>query len=168
MPDNAASETAGAPRFREEERVRLIIAGDMFNQPVHPVDEAIKERFSAAYKAFKDSKVERHVEGTLLREWPQLSRIQIAELEALGIYSVESLRDISDSNVNRIPDGRIWREKAKAWLDQAKDGAAATRYAAENERLREKLEALEKRLAEVESAEPRRGPGRPRKDEMAA
>ena len=33
VEDAAASERDGVPRYREEERVRLIVAGDMFNQP---------------------------------------------------------------------------------------------------------------------------------------
>ena len=46
VEDKAASEKEGVVRFRDEERVRLIVAGDMFNQPVHPVDDSIKERFA--------------------------------------------------------------------------------------------------------------------------
>jgi len=163
VEDQAASERDGVPRYREEERVRLIVAGDMFNQPVHPVDSNIKERFPLAYEAWKAKRQEKHIDGTPLKQWPLLSPVQIAEFEASGIFSVESLRDIADTNVNRIADGRIWREKAKAWLEQAKDGAAATRLAAENERLREQLERLEKRIDEMDKEAVKRGPGRPAK-----
>lgn len=165
VPDHKASEEAGVPKFREEERVRLIVAGDMFNVAVHPVDSAIKERFPVAYEAWKAKKQERHIEGTPLRQWPLLSPVQIAEFESVNIFSVESLRDIADTNVNRISEGRIWREKAKAWLEQAKDGATATRLAAENERLREQLERLEKRIDEIDRDAPKRSPGRPAKAE---
>jgi hypothetical protein len=165
--DFAASEREGIPRFREVEKVRLIIAGDMFNQPVHPVDAAIKERFPEHYRRWKDSRAERHIDGTPIRSWPLLSNVQIAEFEAANILSVEMLAALADQNVNRIADGRVWRDKAKAWLEQAKDGATVTRFAAENARLTEKLEALEKQMAEL-AADHKRGPGRPRKDEMAA
>lgn len=161
VPDAKASEEAGVPKFREEERVRLIVAGDMFNIAVHPVDSGIKDRFPAAYEAWKAKRQERHIEGTPLKQWPLLSPVQIAEFESANIYSVESLRDIADTNVNRIADGRIWREKAKAWLEQAKDGATATRLAAENERLREQLERLEKRIDEMEA--PKKAAHRPAK-----
>ena len=166
--DFGASEREGVPRFREVEKVRLIIAGDMFNQPVHPVDDAIRQRFPEHYARWKASRTERHVEGTPIRNWPLLSNVQIAEMEAANIFSVEMLAELADQNIAKIMDGRVWRDKAKAWLSQAKDGATATRLAAENTRLTEKLEALEKRLSELEASETRRGPGRPRKDEMAA
>jgi hypothetical protein len=162
VPDERASERDGVPRYREEERVRLIVAGDMFNQPVHPVDSSIKERFPEHYAKWKASKAQKHVEGTPLKEWPLLSPAQVAEFDASGIYSIESLRDLSDTNVNRIHDGRIWREKAKAWLEQAKDGAAATRLAAENERLREQIEHLEKRFNELEQETLKRPAGKPK------
>lgn len=167
VQDFKASEEAGVPRFREEERVRLIIAGDMFNQPVHPVDDGIKQRFPEHYARWKASRTERHVEGTPIRNWPLLSNVQIAEFEAANVFSVEMLAELADQNINKIMDGRVWRDKAKAWLSQAKDGATATRLAAENARLVEKMEALERRLSEVEAAETKRGPGRPRKDEAA-
>jgi hypothetical protein len=165
--DFGASEREGVPRFREVEKVRLIIAGDMFNQPVHPVDAAIKERFPEHYARWKAARTERHIEGTPIRAWPLLSNVQIAEMEAAHILSVGMLAALADTHINRVPQGREWREKAKAWLEQAKDGATVTRFAAENARLTEKLEALEKQVAEM-AAEHKRGPGRPRKDEMAA
>jgi len=166
VQDFGASEREGVPRFREEERVRLIIAGDMFNQPVHPVDEAIKNRFPEHYARWKASRTERHVEGTPIRSWPLLSNVQIAEFEAANVFSVEMLAELADQNINKIMDGRVWRDKAKAWLSQAKDGATVTRFAAENARLTEKLEQLERQVAEM-AAEHKRGPGRPRKDEAA-
>lgn len=162
VQDFAASEREGVPKFREEERVRIIISGDLFNQPVHPVDDTIKQRFPIQYQEWKAKRKERHIDGTPLKNWPLLSSTQVAEFEAANIFSVEMLSELADSNVNRISEGRIWREKAKAWLGQAKDGATATRLAAENERLRELIENLEKRVAEVEASE-KRGPGRPPK-----
>jgi len=163
VADAKASEEAGVPKFREEERVRLIVAGDMFNVAVHPVDSSIKERFPVQYEAWKAKKTEKHIDGTPLKQWPLLSPVQIAEFEAAGIFSVEGLQNIADANINRIADGRIWREKAKAWLAQAKDGALATKLAAENERLREQLEALAKRVDEIDREAPKRSPGRPAK-----
>ena len=163
VEDQAASERDGVPRYREEERVRLIVAGDMFNQPVHPVDSSIKERFPEQYSRWKTSRVEKHVDGTPLKHWPLLSPVQIAEFEAAGVFSVESLRDMADANINRVHEGRVWREKAKAWLEQAKDSAVATKLAAENERLREQLERLEKRIDEMDKEAVKRGPGRPAK-----
>lgn len=161
--DAQASEREGVPRYREEERVRIIVAGDQFNQAVHPVDAGIKERFPEHYARWKAMKEERHIDGTPLKQWPLLSPVQIAEFEAANILSVEMLAELADTHVAKIFDGRQWREKAKAWLAQAKDGATATRLAAENQRLKEKLETLEARLNEMAAEPERRGPGRPPK-----
>lgn len=159
-PDPAASEREGMAKYRVEERVHLIVAGDPFNVSARPVDEDIKNRFPEHYARWLSSKQAKHIEGTPLKQWPLLTLVQIAEFEAANVFSVEMLAELADANVNRVPEGRIWREKAKAWLAQAKDGATATRLAAENERLREMIDNLEKRVADVEAAE-KRSPGRP-------
>ena len=105
-----------------------------------------------------------HIDGTPLKQWPLLSPAQIAEFNALNILSVEMLAELSDANVSKIFDGRIWREKAKAWLAQSKDGATATRLAAENERLKQQIDALTLRVNELANdVSDRRGPGRPPK-----
>lgn len=162
--DAQASERDGCPRYREEERVRIIVAGDQFNIATHPVDDKIKERFPEHYSRWKATREERHIDGTPLRQWPLLSPVQIAEFEAANIFSVEMLAGLADTNVNKIHEGRQWREKAKAWLEQAKDSSTATRLAAENQRLGDKIAELEARLNDIapETSE-RRGPGRPPK-----
>jgi hypothetical protein len=149
VEDRKATEDSGHITFREEERVRIIVAGDMLNQAVHPVDDAIRERFSEAYTRWKANKTRRHIEGVPIKAWPILSQLEVAQFEAIGIFSVENLRDISDTNLSKIAEGRQWREKARAWLESAKGGAEATRLAAENERLREDVEGLKKQVAEM-------------------
>ena len=149
LPDDAASEAAGAPRRRETEMVRLLIAGDMLSSPVHPVNDAYRERFAAAYAKFKAGQTTVHVEGTPLRDWPALSRLQIAELEDLKIFSVEQLAGVADQNINRIQEGRILRAKADAFLQLSKDGAHVNKLAAENERLRGSVDDLTAKLTEL-------------------
>lgn len=149
VADDAASEAAGAPRRREIEMVRLMIAGDMLSSPVHPVNAEFRERFSAAYAKFKAGQTAIHVEGTPLRDWPALSRLQIAELEDLKIYSVDQLAGVADQNINRIQDGRILRAKADAFLKLSKDSAHANKLAADNERLRGSVDDLTAKLADL-------------------
>jgi len=166
MPDDKATEQAGAIRMREQEVVRLLVAGDMFNVATHPVNDQIKERFPVQYAAFKAKREETHIDGTPLKNWPMIPAIRIAEFNALNIFSVEQLSGVADSNINRLADGRVWREKAIAWLASAKDHGAAAKYAAENARLQEEIDELKRQFAELaeSSKEERRGPGRPRKD----
>jgi hypothetical protein len=122
-----------------------------------------KERFAVQYDAWKAKKIARHIEGTPLRNWPMIPAIRIAEFEAMGIFSVENLRDVSDVNIVKLQDGRVWREKATGWLASAEKNGTEARFAAENERLRADMDELRKQIAEL-SVEEKRGPGRPRKD----
>lgn len=149
IQDHALTQKEGAPRFVEQELVRIIVAGDMLNVAASPVDDGIKERFADQYARWKKDRTAKHIEGTPLKEWPLASILKIAEFQASGIESVEHLAGLSDSNVVRIADGRIWRAKALAWLDAVKGGADTTRLAAENEQLRADMEDMRKTVAEL-------------------
>ena len=136
VADEKATEAAGAVRMLEQEMVRIQITGDMLNVATSPVTAEIKERFAEQYHVWKTKKQARHIVGTPLKEWPVITPLRLAEFEAVGIFSVENLAEVSDTNVVKLADGRVWREKAVAWLKSAKDNGAAAKYAAENERLR--------------------------------
>ena len=160
---------AGRPICDDMERVRLFVAGDPYNQVVHPVDHAMRERFPEAYRAFKEKR-EMHIEGTPIRQWALCTPANIAEFEAIKIFSVEGLAQIPDSTLQRVMGLREWREKAKAWLATAKDGAAAVKYAEENVRLNDEIGELKRQLAELGAqvaalSQVKRGPGRPRLEE---
>jgi hypothetical protein len=167
VPDEKATEAAGAVRMREQEMIRIHVAGDMLNVHASPVLPEHKERFAVQYEAWKTKRVGRHIDGTPLKNWPMIPALRIAEFEAMGIFSVENLSDVSDINIVKLADGRIWREKAKAWLDNAKDSGASVKLAAENERMKADIDDLRKQIAELGGKEQKRKPGRPRKPENA-
>jgi hypothetical protein len=172
VPDEKATEAAGAIRYFEQEMIRIHVAGDMLNVHTSPVLPEHKERFAVQYETWK-AKGSRHIEGTPLKNWPMIPALRIAEFEAMGIFSVENLSDVSDNNILKLVDGRLWREKAKAWLANAKDTGATVRLAAENERMRTDMEEMRRQIAELSAMvgkEPteRRKPGRPRKEDAAA
>lgn len=169
VPDEKATEEAGAVRMREQEMIRIHVAGDMLNVHASPVLPEHKERFAAQYEAWKTKRTARHIDGTPLKNWPMIPALRIAEFEAMGIFSVENLADVSDTNIQKLADGRVWRQKAKAWLESAKDNGAASKYAAEVERQSVTIEDLKRQVAELAAMvgkddEHKRGPGRPRKD----
>jgi hypothetical protein len=170
--DEKATEAAGAVRYFEQEMIRIHVAGDMLNVHCSPVLAEHKERFAEHYAKWK-SKGSRHIDGTPLKNWPMIPAIRIAEFEAMGIFSVENLSDVSDNNILKLVDGRVWREKAIAWLANAKGSGATVKLAAENERMKTDMEELRKQIAELSALvgkDPteRRKPGRPRKIEDAA
>lgn len=165
IPDDKATEESGAVRMREQEMVRIVVAGDMLNVATSPVTAEVKERFATQYEVWKTKRIEQHIEGTPLKNWPMIPAIRVAEFNAAGVFSVENLADVSDGNINRLVDGRVWREKATAWLKSAKDNGAAAKYAADNERLRNDIAEMRKEIEELRAdREEKRGPGRPRKD----
>jgi hypothetical protein len=146
--DGKESEKQGRTVYREMERVRIQIAGDMLSAAVVPVDDAVKSRFAEAYESWSKKRTHR-VSGMPLEKWPLASVVMVKELQAMNIYSVEDLAAVSDSNITNIPEGRAWRAKAATWLKAAADTAVATKYAAENERLRADLAELR---AQIEAA----------------
>lgn len=166
IPDDKATEESGAVRMREQEMVRIVVAGDMLNVATSPVTEELKVRFAIQYEAWKQKRIDLHIEGTPLKNWPMIPAIRIAEFNAVGIFSVENLSVVADSNLGRLVDGRVWREKAIAWLASAKDNGAAAKYAAENERLRNDMTEMQKKIDDLTALvnEEKRGPGRPRKE----
>lgn len=169
-PDPAASARDGMARFRNQECVRLIIAADPLSSPTHPVTAEIKERFSEQYRRWKETGHGMQINGTPLKMWPLMTSVSVAEFNAAKLYSIEDVAAISDTNVNRIPEGRQWREKALAWVKAAKDSAAITEYAEKNERLSEEVKDLKEQIAalaaQVESS--RRARPRSEKSEDAA
>jgi hypothetical protein len=147
----AKSLECGTPRYDEVERVRLFIAGDNLSQPVKPVDDEVKARFGEQYAKWKANKTARQIDGTPLSAWPALTPLQVREFEAMNIFSVEGLVACADTNIAKLPEGRVWRQRAIAHLALAKDSAAVEKYAVENERLRDSIEEMGKRMTEMEA-----------------
>lgn len=135
----------------------------------YPPDWA--QRFRMQYEEWlKGNELPR--EGTPIKTWPMLSREQSRRILAFGITTVEDLAEVPDGDVTKLGlDGRYLRDTARGWLTEAKDkGALAKALADANvqiEDLRQSNADLRQRLAALEQAGERRGPGRPRKDEAA-
>lgn len=134
IQDNVASEQQGRPIFREEERVEIIMPGNAQTRFVARVTTEHTQRWPKEYEAFKQG-IEISPDGTPLEEWPILKRSQVLELKALGFKTVEQVRDMSDHAIQRIGmGGRMLKERADVFLDDAARIADNTRLSAENER----------------------------------
>lgn len=148
IPNPAKSEEAGRPIFDIVEEVMIHTAGS-FDGPNSPVDDGIKQRFAAEYKAWKESGENQILEGTPIDQWPACSVQNIAEFRALKIFTVEALAAVPEVHLSKMMGMREWRDRAAAWLESAADGASASKYAAENGRLREQVGVLEKNLHDL-------------------
>ena len=154
------SKQAGRPIFEDKEFVRIIIPGDKNSQPVYEVSDEHRERWPAAYAAFKRGS-EAPLEGTPLKQWPPISASMARELAYFHILTVEQLATVGDNVIQNIGMGmRDLRRKAQVFLEVAEKGSGPlTRIVEENEQLKaaqaqsqETITALSARLEALEQA----------------
>lgn len=115
-----------------------------------------------AYNAWKNGQ-EIPETGTPLDAWSGVTADQARALKAMGIKTVEAVRDMGDAAMSelRMPNARQLPKMAASWLETS-DAAAKE---AENAELRERIAAMEEMLAERQE-QPKRG--RPPKKETEA
>jgi hypothetical protein len=157
------SEQQGRPVFKELPFIRIQTPGDRNNVLEVKATEYYQKRFPREWSAYKSNSTDAAVIGTVLSQWPQITKSQVKEAEFFGIKTVEQVASLSDSNLQRL--GMGWmeiRRKAQAYLDAASGSAETTKLAADNERLRADFEALKAQVTgQAEEPKPR---GRPRKE----
>ena len=125
------------------------------------------EHFDKQYQAWKQGQ-ELPRNGTPVMTWQAATSEQRSRLRAIGIPTVEDLAAVPDGALGQIGlDGRNLRDLAKAWIAEAKDKGVNARLVADQSTRIEDLEKqnqdLRQRLAALEAAQEKRGPGRPRK-----
>lgn len=122
-----------------------------------------------AYEAWVAGQ-EAPVDGTPLDAWPALTKAQVAAFRAAHYRSVEDIAEMADNQLSkvRLPDMRLIRDKARTYVASKRDTAKIEAMMADRDR---RLADMEVELSEARSAlerlagdQPRRGPGRPRKN----
>lgn len=160
--DPTASEEAGRPIYKDTEYVSIIQPGNKDNVVERPATDRDKQRFPKHYAAFKNrvSDSDEYLEGTLLDEWPGITRSQVEELKFFNVRTVEQLVNLADSGAQNIMGVHTLKEKAKRFLASKADDAAAAELAARDAKIAEQqklIDALSARLdaleAEVEEVE---------------
>lgn len=145
--DGAATKKAGRPIFKDVEYVEVRIAGDKNNIPVFKVNDTHRGRWPEAYEAFKRGE-EMSPTGTPLEQWPPLSRSKCMELKGAGVMTVEALAGLPDSAIHRIGmDARKLMAMAKAYIEEANEGAKFNELAAQNAELKAELELIKSQLS---------------------
>ena len=129
----------------------------------------LPERFPRQWQQFLNKQEQTHY-GTPLEMWPGLTKIQVLELKGAKIHTVEQLGSLPDSTLQNIGmmDARNLRDRAKAYMDNAENGAALSSALSTIEQQRTDIEALKAQFAQLahDRSEEKRGPGRPRKEEI--
>lgn len=153
-----------------------IRSGDKTDIKDRPVTKSDKLRFSRRYNAWKAGRGSAAL-GMPLTMWPGVTKSMVEELANLGLGTVEQLATVSDETISRIGPIQSLKQKAKAYLEQAKGLAPVAQVLAENAELKQQMAAMEERmsqflLAQAKPTEPapvapvapvKRGPGRPPK-----
>lgn len=134
-----------------------------------PFDSAAQEYekwyefFSKAFNVYKSGE-EMTMDGTPLRACPAFTKTEVAQAEAIKIFSVEELAMCNEEAIQRMGMiGRQIKMKASKYLDDKQSGNLAQ----ENEALRVRMTDLENTIADMKAAgmkEPAKI-GRPRKVE---
>jgi hypothetical protein len=105
------------------------------------------ERFPLHYQKFMARQGQTFDEGTPLSEWPGISRTQVEELKFFNCLTVEHLASMSDANTSKFHGMQMLKQKAKAYIELAKENSVIDALAAANRR----NEELEERLAKMEA-----------------
>ena len=146
MQNNFQTVAQSRPIFEDQTWIEIRIPGNQLLTIERPMDESDKYRFPRQWAYFQQTHgPEGQNVGTPLTQWPLLRPSQIEELKALRFYTVEQVAFASDDQLKSMGMGpgmapSAFRERAKLFLESAKDSALAVRQA----------EAIKAREAEVE------------------
>jgi hypothetical protein len=178
MQNEFLSSREGRPIHYMADFVRIEIPGNSTSIIDTFVNESHKTRFPIEWAQYLNEKTESdsiETQGTLIREWPLLTAAQATELRHFKFYTVEQIANSSDSQIMSIGMAAgmapyALRDKARAYLENAKDSALVQ---SQTEELRKReqeiadLKAQVERLALVlEEQKPKRG--RPAKEDEKA
>lgn len=157
------SEREGRAIFDEVIFVEVISPGSGNSTPVFELKRTFAPEMNhpqpllgskwAEYKQFVDDfeKSEEHdtsLAGTPLAQWAEMTRAMAASLKAQSIFTLEALANLPDTKLSLVgPDGRTWREKAKAYIENAKNSAYATTLAADLERTKAEIVTRDEQIA---------------------
>lgn len=122
--------------------VEIRTPGTKSNIPNERVTEEHKARWPMHWLQFQNK--EKVIEsGTPVSQWPFLNRAQVAELQALNIFTVEQVRDLSDAALQKIgPGGRDMKKRAGEFLKPAGEVEVG---------LRSELAALEQKFENMKA-----------------
>jgi len=148
MKQDDASMEAGRPIFKEFDFIRICVPGDSLTEIDTYANEGHKARFPRQWAHYQNQTAgHEQIIGTPIEEWTLVSRSQAEELKGIKFYTVESVANASDQQLQRI--GMIagmsphsFREKAKAFLNLASESADVAQREAELQALRQENDKI--------------------------
>jgi hypothetical protein len=152
--DEKRSAEEGRPIYGEHPYVMIMVPGDKDSIVRRPVRTGQNERddnnrFHNEYVAFVQ-KEDQPIEGTMLEQWPQITRAQVMELQAIGIRTVEHLGNIKDTALQNYMGLITLKQKATAYLAMVKEEAPMIRLQAEIESRDQQLLSMSQTMKEMQ------------------
>jgi hypothetical protein len=137
---------AGRPIYKEFDFVHICVAGDTLTEIDTFALQQHKTRFPIQWANYmnRQGANDEEVVGTPVSEWPLVSKSQAEELRAMKFYTVESIANASDQQLQRMGMAAgmspySFRDKAKAFLNLATSSAETDKREQEINALKEEL-----------------------------
>lgn len=166
VQDMAATRKAGIPKFKDEEYVRIRIAGDPKNTLVAPAHVAIgtdretgesltyAKKFPLHYEHFKRG-LSAPLDGIPIAELPGITASKVKELQASNIMTVEALASIDGSLLQKLGMGaRELKTRAAGYLDKAAAAAGTSQLAAKLEEQEQTIASLRAQIEAMAGGKP--------------
>jgi hypothetical protein len=151
----------GRPIFEEKVYIKIAVPGDALTEIDRPVYESDKNRFPIQWANFMNRiGDEASYSGTSLKEWPLITSTQAEELRGIKFHTVESIAMATDHSIQKLGmlagmSPHTFRDKARAFLKMAKEGADVAsreeeinKLREENDRIRQETDA---KMAEMQT-----------------
>ena len=149
---------AGRPIYKEFDFVHICVAGDTLTEIDTYALASHKTRFPIQWANYQNrlGKDDVEVVGTPVSEWPLVSKSQAEELRAMKFYTVESIANASDQQLQRMGMAAgmspyAFRDKAKSYLNLASNSAETDKRAQEINNLKEELAKKDEENAKIKA-----------------
>lgn len=142
--DAQRSKDEGRAIFKDVEYIDIRIPGSR-DGAARPASHQDKQRFPKHYQAFKE-RAEVVEEGTPLSEWPPISRSTAEEMAFFNIKTVEQLASVNDTVAGQFMGAQMFKQKAKAWLEAAKEDLTVEKLTKELKKRDKLLETMQGQL----------------------
>jgi hypothetical protein len=157
----------GKLSWKDVDFVKIRTPGNSTHIPEFEVDKDLLDRWRnsdkettrnrvKAYESWKACSSDEYIEGTPLKNWPQISPAQLKICQNNKILSIEALAQVPDSHLHVLSyEGRKLRDKAKSYVEAAASTSLVAeemqKMRVENQRLVERLDALEQKNSELKT-----------------
>jgi hypothetical protein len=148
IEDPVETEKEGRPVFKDTEFIRILTPGDRNNIVDRPVRPDDKIRFSNQYNHYKQFGTQAVI-GTVLEEWPLITKAMVENLKQLGFHTVEQLGEARDDVVLNNPGLMTLRTRAQNYLAVAKSNAPLTQLESAIAEKDNELDVLRRQVKEL-------------------